>query len=492
MINRLRLGPEGPTVTPFAENAHLTDLQLAPSGNVAYVSPLFFGPGEGTVEEIVYCPVNCAPIARAGADPRFGEAPLEVAFTGDRSSDPEDTALTFEWDFGDGSPRSALANPAHTYTADGVYTAALTVTDPGGRSDTASIPISVGNTPPSASIDAPADEATYVGGQPIELEGSGTDAEDGAVPAAELDWRVILHHGDHVHPYANLEGGAVSFTPAADHDADSYFEVELTVRDSAGLTGTTSVDLRPRTVPVTLESSPAGAPLTWVSSPVRAPFSTVSAAGFRTVVSAAATFVSDGRTYAFDRWSDGGAAHHEITIPAEGELRLVASYRDTSPPAPQSPEAPRPEAEGSGLGVDPFEPPAAGIALGRRDRIGPRLTLDATAARRGRLAGGARDPSGVSSVHVALRKPRSSGRDGCRWWLAGQRRLARRRQRCSDPRWIRAALIGRPAAVGWRARLGRALGDGPWVVQFRAVDRAGNVSRSAGARAAVRFVVDRR
>jgi len=43
--------------------------------------------------------------------------------------DPEGTALGYAWDFGDGSPVSALANPSHTYTSPGVYTANLIVTD---------------------------------------------------------------------------------------------------------------------------------------------------------------------------------------------------------------------------------------------------------------------------------------------------------------------------------------------------------------------------
>jgi PKD repeat protein len=44
------------------------------------------------------------------------------------------TNLTFEWDFGDGSPTSAEENPSHTYAAAGVYTATLTVTNSLGSS----------------------------------------------------------------------------------------------------------------------------------------------------------------------------------------------------------------------------------------------------------------------------------------------------------------------------------------------------------------------
>ncbi|MBN1667769.1 MAG: PKD domain-containing protein, partial [Anaerolineales bacterium] len=38
--------------------------------------------------------------------------------------------FTYEWDFGDGSPVSNLANPTHVYLAAGTYTVTLTVTNP--------------------------------------------------------------------------------------------------------------------------------------------------------------------------------------------------------------------------------------------------------------------------------------------------------------------------------------------------------------------------
>jgi PKD repeat protein len=44
-------------------------------------------------------------------------------------------AVTYSWDFGDGSPVNNTANPTHTYTVNGTYTVTLTVTGPCG-SDT--------------------------------------------------------------------------------------------------------------------------------------------------------------------------------------------------------------------------------------------------------------------------------------------------------------------------------------------------------------------
>jgi cytochrome c len=76
---------------------------------------------------------NARPTASAAADPIEGGVPLEVAFTGE-ASDPEGGALTYSWDFGDGSPDATTQNATHTYSEPGTYTATFTVTDPGGLS----------------------------------------------------------------------------------------------------------------------------------------------------------------------------------------------------------------------------------------------------------------------------------------------------------------------------------------------------------------------
>jgi chitodextrinase len=59
------------------------------------------------------------------ADPDFGPPPLSVSFTSEvECSQPN---VQYKWDFGDGTT-STEANPVHTYTKPGEYTATLTVT----------------------------------------------------------------------------------------------------------------------------------------------------------------------------------------------------------------------------------------------------------------------------------------------------------------------------------------------------------------------------
>ncbi|MBA1333561.1 hypothetical protein QQ73_21845, partial [Candidatus Endoriftia persephone str. Guaymas] len=69
-------------------------------------------------------PVNLPPSAVASADPQTGVVPLVVNFSSAGSTDPDGTIEHVSWAFGDGSS-STEANPLHSYTTPGDYTATL-------------------------------------------------------------------------------------------------------------------------------------------------------------------------------------------------------------------------------------------------------------------------------------------------------------------------------------------------------------------------------
>ena len=69
-------------------------------------------------------------IVWADAEPDGGDAPLTVTF---RCDPLGETGITsYEWDFGDGSPKVKEASPSHTYQKPGSYTARLVVGDAKG------------------------------------------------------------------------------------------------------------------------------------------------------------------------------------------------------------------------------------------------------------------------------------------------------------------------------------------------------------------------
>lgn len=116
--------------------------------------------------------INQAPVAVASADMTSGVAPLEVTFSGSGSYDrdePNGSIAGYSWDFGDGAS-STDANPVHSYTSAGTYSATLTVTDDLGDTDSATTdPIVV--TPPPV-VDQYATGETYGAGA---VSGSYTD-----------------------------------------------------------------------------------------------------------------------------------------------------------------------------------------------------------------------------------------------------------------------------------------------------------------------------
>ena len=160
-----------------APAANPVDVQISPAGELFYAD--FDG---GTIRRIRFASANQPPVAVATANPTSGAAPLTVNFDGSGSSDPDGDPITYAWDLdGDGLyDDSTAAQPTFTYTQSGTYTARLQVTDsPGASSVSGPIVITVGNTPPTATINAPSASLTWRVGDVINFSGSGTDPQDG-------------------------------------------------------------------------------------------------------------------------------------------------------------------------------------------------------------------------------------------------------------------------------------------------------------------------
>ncbi|MFC2078965.1 PKD domain-containing protein [Candidatus Bipolaricaulota bacterium] len=105
---------------------------------------------------------NRAPIASFDAVPTTGPSPLSVEVNASSSFDPDGDALTYAWDFGDGTFGSGVA-ATHTYTADGQYTIRLTVMDSQGQSGTTAQTVWViqaGNMPEASFTASPSSGGT--------------------------------------------------------------------------------------------------------------------------------------------------------------------------------------------------------------------------------------------------------------------------------------------------------------------------------------------
>ena len=155
------------------------------------------------------------------------------------STDPDGDALTFEWEFGDGTTGTG-ATPSHTYADNGTYQVKLTVTDVYGAESSTTTQVVVANADPAVHVFA---GATILAGE--SFNGSTTFTDPGAD-----QWTATVDYGDGsgVQPLAISGNGMVlshTYTTAG------TYTVTVTVRDSDGGVGT-------QTATVTVQSPAQG------------------------------------------------------------------------------------------------------------------------------------------------------------------------------------------------------------------------------------------
>lgn len=295
--------------------------------------------GGGSVRRITYGVAgNSPPVASASATPRGGSVPLDVTFSAAGSSDPDPgDVLTYFWDFGDGSPAFSTTSPTtpHTYATPGTYTVTLRARDQGfAFSAPVTLTVVPGNQLPVAAIASPAAGATFAVGETVTLTGSGTDAEDGALPPSSLSWTVLLHHDTHTHPFLGpTAGNGLTFPAPAPEDlpaaTNSWLEVVLTVTDSAGLTHTVSRDLQPRKVTLTFATVPPGLHVTVSGTSLPGPSAVTAWEGWSLAVDAPPQSGPGGAWYELESWSDGGARAHVVVVPG-APATYTATFREAA------------------------------------------------------------------------------------------------------------------------------------------------------------------
>jgi hypothetical protein len=153
-------------------------------------------------------------------------------------------------------------------------------------------------------------------GDVVTYTGSATDAEDGTLPASALSWEVLIQHncpgaGCHSHPWQSGQGAGGSLV-VPDHGDNSYLKIVLTARDSDGLAGSTSVNVMPQLVQVTMSSQPPGLDLVYDSYQATTPFTRTTIAGSTHSLWAP----SPQGSYQFQAWADNPAQSHNVQVGA--------------------------------------------------------------------------------------------------------------------------------------------------------------------------------
>jgi hypothetical protein len=115
------------------------------------------------------------------------------------------------------------------------------------------------------------------------------------------------------------------FAPA--HGYPAWLDLTLTATDSNGVSASTTRRLDPRTVNLSFDTVPTGLQVSVNGEVSTAPFTRTVIKGSTNSMTAVTPQVLGGQTYAFQGWSDGGAASHSVL--ASTAATYTATFAET-------------------------------------------------------------------------------------------------------------------------------------------------------------------
>jgi glucose/arabinose dehydrogenase len=272
----------------------------------------------GAVHRIFYSANQSPTCGTVQATPADGPGPMLTTTLSATAVDAENDPLTYTWTFGDGTPEGTGATVQHTYSTPGTFFPQVVVSDGNSSINCGTVEIYIG-TPPTAQILSPGTGSLFRGGEVITFEGAGTD--DDALSEASYSWSVVFNHDQHIHPETGATGTS-SFdliipTTGHGYTGNTYYTITLTVTDQDGLQASTSVQIYPEKVNVTITSTPPGLEVLVEGLPVLTPYLVDQAIGYEMQLALAnGQQCKAGNGYSFDAWSDGLPLIHGYVVPA--------------------------------------------------------------------------------------------------------------------------------------------------------------------------------
>jgi DNA/RNA endonuclease G (NUC1)/PKD repeat protein len=186
---------------------------------------------------------NDRPPTASLTGPQTGIEGGSVDLDASGSSDPDGDALTYTWDFGDGSTGTG-AHVSHVYADNGQYLVTLTVADPVGAKASTTAVESVSNANPSVVVDA---AGSITSGDNFTLAGGFGDQGQNDAP-----WGYVIDWGDGTTSSASSSVQGAIFGSHPYFTAGSY-TITLTVTDKDGGSSSASTTLQVNPVVATVE-----------------------------------------------------------------------------------------------------------------------------------------------------------------------------------------------------------------------------------------------
>ncbi|MCE7006675.1 PQQ-dependent sugar dehydrogenase [Kibdelosporangium philippinense] len=168
------------TATVFATDiGDPVSAATAPNGDIVIADA-----ATSILRRVSYKPANKGPTA--GFEFSVDRDSKKISVNAGMSFDPDREALTYQWNFGDGSTGTGKLTE-HTYAAGAGVTVTLTVTDPHGATNTKSQLVIPGEESPQLPLTTPGPEAVFSVNETIAV--SAEDARDSVDGPIAVEWK---------------------------------------------------------------------------------------------------------------------------------------------------------------------------------------------------------------------------------------------------------------------------------------------------------------
>jgi cytochrome c len=168
------------------------DTKFGPDGDF-YVLEYGSNPSRSALESrlirIEYHAGNRKPVVMASASEKGGATPFTTTLSAAGTKDHDGDELSYQWELvsDDGSTRFLSGfDPEVTFDKPGVYNATLTVKDPEGEANQASVRIIAGNEPPQVHLDYQGNKTFFFDNGQINYKVSVSDKEDGTLASGRI------------------------------------------------------------------------------------------------------------------------------------------------------------------------------------------------------------------------------------------------------------------------------------------------------------------
>ncbi|NJM26732.1 MAG: hypothetical protein HC859_15890, partial [Bacteroidia bacterium] len=185
---------------------------------------------------------------------------------------------------------------------------------------------------PAITLTLPNNATEYRGGDALMFSGTAADAEDGALAASKLEWRIDFHHDEHSHPGLSWAGGfssgAYNIPTVGETASNVWLRVYLRATDSQGLSNTVYEEIFPAKSSVTLVTDPPGIKLEVDGAEVTTPYTFTGVVNLLRIVEAANSQVVGSKLYLFDQWSTGSTTSGlNLYVPEDDQI-ITATYSE--------------------------------------------------------------------------------------------------------------------------------------------------------------------